>query len=185
MRFRVSVQAALAAAALTVVLAQPSAAQRQSSVQCPDNSTVLISKDVGQDRWAISYRPSTGVTTGNVYTADGGAIFLKCDRRGLEQGQVILSCSTGTGCSDTECPAFEPIGGEIPIACSFFTAPCSKVPSPFSSNAICSGSPPRPPYDSEASCQAFAEKSGCYQYTYEPGSCSVRYCCTQASCLDP
>ena len=118
MRFRVSVQAVLAAVSLAVVLAQPAAAQRQSSVQCPDNSTVLISKDVGMDRWAISYRPSTGVTTGNVYTADGGAIFLKCDRRGLEQGQVILSCSTGTGCSDTECPAFEPIGGEIPIAVS-------------------------------------------------------------------
>lgn len=185
MRRIVVVQAGLAAVIGLAALAAPASAQRQSSVQCPDVGTVLISKDVGQDRWAISYRPSSGVTTGNVYTADGGAVFLKCDRRGIEQGQVILSCSTGAGCSDTECPAFEPIGGEIPIACSFFTAPCSKVPSPFSSNATCSGSPARPPYDSEASCHTFAEKSGCYQYEYQPGSCSVRYCCTQASCLDP
>ena len=185
MRIRSFRRAALAAVALTVVVADPSAAQRQSSIQCPDSGTVLISKDVGQDRWAISYRPSTGVTTGNVYTADGGAIFLKCDRRGIESGQVILACSTGTSCSDGECPPFEPIVGDVPIACSFFTAPCSPVPSPFSANATCSGSPPRPPYDSEASCQAFAEKSGCYQYDYEPGRCSVRFCCSAVSCLDP
>ena len=48
------------------------------------------------DRWAISYRPRPG-DDGQRLHADGGAIFLKCDRRGLEQGQVILSCSDRHG----------------------------------------------------------------------------------------
>jgi hypothetical protein len=171
---------------VVLLLAAGSAsAQRESAVACTDNGTVLISKDVGTDRWAISYRPTNGSTTGNVYAADGGAIFLECERESITNGAVNLSCATSPGCGATECPPFEPIGGTVSIACSFFTAPCSKTVSTFSSSATCSGSPVRPPYDSEASCAAFAARYGCYEYEYTSGRCAVSFCCTAASCDDP
>jgi len=175
----------LLVAGIVLLAAGSASAQRDSSVACTDNGSVLISKDVGSDRWAITYRPTDGVTTGNVYAADGGAIFLQCRRESVTSGAVELSCSTSPGCGATECPAFEPIGGTVAIPCSFFTAPCSKLVAPFSSGATCSGSPARPPYDSEASCMAFASQSGCYEYEYSQNRCAVRFCCSTASCDDP
>ena len=160
-------------------------AQGGSSVQCIDGGTLLISKDVGPDRWAISYRRSDGLTAGNVYSQDGGAIFLSCRREGIREGNVQLSCGTSLGCSADECPAFEPIAEPVSVPCTFFTAPCSKTPSSSASAATCSGSPARAPYDSEASCIAFADKNGCYEREYSPGRCAVRYCCSSPSCSDP
>jgi hypothetical protein len=57
---------------------------RESAVQCtsPTASQVLVNKEVGEDRWVITYRKSDGQTVGNVFTASGSAVFLPCTRSG-------------------------------------------------------------------------------------------------------
>ena len=71
----------LAALALIVV---PSLVEAQSGVQWTRaRDATLVSKDVGAERWSITYRLDDGHVTGNVFRTDGGQpSFLDCDRTG-------------------------------------------------------------------------------------------------------
>ncbi|MEY4949181.1 MAG: hypothetical protein RL698_1392, partial [Pseudomonadota bacterium] len=47
---------------------------RESGIQlAPESDRYFISKDVGQERWAITYNLDDKTVTGNVFPLDGGA----------------------------------------------------------------------------------------------------------------
>lgn len=97
---------------------------RQSGVQItPDGARVLVSKDVGNERWSIARELATGTVTGNVFLTDGGApLFLFCTQTGETGDAVELACSGADACSDTLCPAFT-ILDDVTLPKSFFAVP--------------------------------------------------------------
>ena len=105
---------AIAAALLAVLLlGLPSAAhaQRESGVQlAPQSNRYFISKDVGQERWAITYNLDDKTVTGNVFPISGGApTFLTCDITRIDQApnpadsQYSLSCRAAGPCPSAPC----------------------------------------------------------------------------------
>jgi hypothetical protein len=83
---RLALCAGVSAAALALV-STPALAQRQSGIQLtPDSARYLISKDVGTDRWAISYNLNDKTVTGNVFPAGGGTPqFISCVTTQVDQ----------------------------------------------------------------------------------------------------
>src|SRR5436853_3374569 len=74
-------------AAMTLVLAGPApsrAGGSPSGVQwTPDSLRLLVNKDVGQERWAITLNLSDFSATGNVFFTDGRApSFIWCQKTG-------------------------------------------------------------------------------------------------------
>ena len=118
-------RAAAAALAIGFVLTSGAAhAQRQSGIQLtPDSGRYLISKDVGTDRWAISYNLDDKTVTGNVFPTGGGAPqFVWCTTTSVTQAddpaaaQYNLSCQFAQPCAAAPCP---PAGwqgsGPVPV----------------------------------------------------------------------
>ena len=119
--------AALAALLAGLVLGGASAAnaQRESGIQLsPESNRYFISKDVGNERWAITYNLDDKTITGNVFPIDGGApTFLTCDITSVQQApnpadaQYFLSCRASAPCASAPCGTQwgEPIdAGAIP-----------------------------------------------------------------------
>lgn len=98
-----------------IVLAAPAVAraQRQSGIQLSPGSTrYFISKDVGSERWAITYNLDDRTVTGNVFPLDGGApTFLTCDITRVEQApnpadaQYYMDCRAAGPCAEAPCDA--------------------------------------------------------------------------------
>lgn len=108
-RTRATAIAALAAALLAF---PPGAhAQRGSGIQLsPQSNRYFISKDVGQERWAITYNLDDDTVTGNVFPVDGGTpTFLTCDITRVEQApdpadaKYFLSCRAASPCDSAPC----------------------------------------------------------------------------------
>jgi len=109
-RARIAAAAALLA---TLLLGNPLAAhaQRQSGIQlAPESNRYFISKDVGNERWAITYNLDDRTVTGNVFPIDGGApTFLTCDITRVEQApnpadaQYFLICRAAGPCASAPC----------------------------------------------------------------------------------
>ena len=86
-------------------------AQRESGIQLsPKSNRYFISKDVGNERWAITYNLDDKTVTGNVFPIDGGApTFLTCDITRVEQApnpadaQYYLSCRASGPCAEAPC----------------------------------------------------------------------------------
>jgi len=80
---------------------------RQSRVETsPDGRWVLVSKDVGSERWAIARNTGDGSVTGNVFRNGGGALFVWCadeTPRG-EEDEITLSCFGAGACAAAPCP---------------------------------------------------------------------------------
>ena len=104
----------LAAAALAGILlgtAGAAHAQRQSGIQlAPDSNRYFISKDVGQERWAITYNLDDKTVTGNVFPLDGGSpTFLSCRITRVEQAanpadaQYFMDCRAAGPCASAPC----------------------------------------------------------------------------------
>ena len=80
----------------------------------PDGARTLISKDVGSERWAITYNPDDDTVTGNVFSPGGGEPqFVWCQRTG-DNGdpdpytvQIDFSCSGAGACDSPSCPTGE------------------------------------------------------------------------------
>src|SRR5690606_22355620 len=70
---------------LLALILVPALAEAQSGVQWTrERDATLVSKDVGPERWAITYRLSDGRVTGNVFRTDGGPTsFLDCTQTSL------------------------------------------------------------------------------------------------------
>lgn len=78
-RYRIA--AAAAVAVLVLALAPQAEAQRESGIQLsPESNRYFISKDVNNERWAIT-RNDDGTVTGNVFPLDGGQpSFVWCEQ---------------------------------------------------------------------------------------------------------
>ncbi len=78
---------------------------RQSGVQLvPSGRSILVSKDVGGERWAIGRRELDLSVTGNVYAGPSAApTFLRCDAVGGDPN--VLDCFASPPCSGlgTDC----------------------------------------------------------------------------------
>lgn len=69
---------------LLCLLAAPTVALAQGGVRdSRDDAQILVNKDVGNERWAISYDRATGTITGNVFFPDGAdpAFIMVCSGR--------------------------------------------------------------------------------------------------------
>jgi hypothetical protein len=87
----------------------------------PDEHRVLVQKDVGSERWAISLNFDDGTATGNIFRADGGEpAFVVCEPTGAPNA---FSCSGADKCQATPCTdQFTPIG-DVTLPESFFALP--------------------------------------------------------------
>lgn len=89
----------------------PADAQRGSGIQLsPQSNRYFISKDVGRERWAITYNLDDKTVTGNVFPVDGGdPTFLSCDITRVEQApdpadaQYFLECRAAAPCPSAPC----------------------------------------------------------------------------------
>jgi hypothetical protein len=87
--------------------AQPSAGTRTT----PDGKQVLISKDVGGERWAISIDLNDGTATGNVFRPGAEPKFVWCDRTGDDgsldpvAGEIRYACRGADSCAASPCDA--------------------------------------------------------------------------------
>jgi hypothetical protein len=118
---------ALAGLLASLAVSVPAGAQRDSGIQLsPDSARYLISKDLGTDRWAITYNLDDKTVTGNVFSTTGGAPqFVWCTTTSVAQApdpadaQYDLSCQlTGpcdtAPCSSTAWSADPPIPVTVP-----------------------------------------------------------------------
>lgn len=123
---------ALAAAVLLLAGGTARAQGRASGLQItPDQKRVLISKDVGGSRWAITRNFSDGSVTGNVFdTAGGDPTFLFCVQRSASIEDVGLACYGAPRCVTGPCGAvdFQKLA-DVTLPQSFFL-PSDALPAP-------------------------------------------------------
>lgn len=138
---------AVAAGALFLLAPEFALAQRQSGIQLGlDADTILVSKDVGDDRWAISYSQITGVLTGNIFPVGGGAPkFVWCDDTFTgDENTFIFDCFQADPCTVGPCGEegidWTSIGTGIPLPASFLALPADAAARASSSRST---GPPR------------------------------------------
>ncbi len=91
---------------LTLLVAStPSAVRAESGLQVTrDGRRNLVSKDVGNERWAITYDLDSKTATGNVFRSDGSApAFVSCDTLSESGGEVTLRCYGADRCQSAPC----------------------------------------------------------------------------------
>ena len=83
---------------LAIVLTATNAAAQTRGVQfTPDGKRVLVNKDVGSERWAIT-KNENGTITGNVFRSDGGPpAFVFCSPTGAPDS---YECFGADACTD-------------------------------------------------------------------------------------
>jgi hypothetical protein len=100
-----------AATAAGMAIAPAARAERASGIQLtPDGGRYLISKDVGNERWAITYNLTDKTITGNVFsTAGSPPQFVFCTTVSVDQAadptqsQYNLSCELSSVCAAAPC----------------------------------------------------------------------------------
>lgn len=100
---------------LDALEALPSPGQPSGLQVTPDDvRRTLISKDVGGERWAITYNPDDRTVTGNVFSPGGGPPrFVWCERTGDDGNpdryamQIDFTCSGADACELPSCPTGE------------------------------------------------------------------------------
>jgi hypothetical protein len=99
---------------LGAVLLVPSAAAGQGrAIQTtPDAKLMLVSKDVGAERWSIALNLSDGTAVGNVFPASGGSpSFVWCSAESVQLAanpvdtQYTLDCYGASACQQLPCLA--------------------------------------------------------------------------------
>lgn len=128
---------AIAAIAILLVTSTSGAQTRQSGLQItPNGKRVLISKDLGGQRWAITRNLDDGTVTGNVYdTAGGDPTFLFCTQTSSTVEEVALSCHGAGRCLASPCGVdFQPIA-DVTLPQSFF-APPDAAPDAVAASAL-------------------------------------------------
>jgi hypothetical protein len=98
------------AALLALSLAGTAQAQSSGLQMSPDSARYLISKDVGTERWAISYNLNDSTVTGNVFKTDGSPpSFIWCKitsevaNPDPAQNQYTLDCYGADACASAPC----------------------------------------------------------------------------------
>jgi hypothetical protein len=120
--------AATFAGIFAAALAGTAGAQSSGLQQTPDSARYLISKDVGAERWAISYNLNDRTVTGNVFKTDGSApSFIWCritnevPAPNPAENQYTLDCFGADACAGAPCQesAWTLIATGLPIPGSF------------------------------------------------------------------
>lgn len=126
--FRLGVVVAGVLAIVGLVQAQ---GDRQSGLQVtPDEQRVLVNKDVGSERWAITRNLDDSTVTGNVFFPQGGdPLFVFCEQTGTQEENLILSCSSAEVCRASPCGGdqWAPLA-EVALPESFFEPPSAAAP---------------------------------------------------------
>jgi hypothetical protein len=123
-----------------IFLSSTAAAQPRNLQVTPAGDHVLINKDVGDERWALSYDLFADTLTGTVYFESGqNPAFYDCTNTTPEDPETVnLSCSiSNPGCgaspaTTTACPQggeWQPVATQ-PLPRSFFGLATSAVPVP-------------------------------------------------------
>lgn len=110
-------------ATLSLGLVAPGLAGAQSGIQItPDSRRVLVSKDVGAERWALTRNLEDGTVTGNVFFSDGSLPqFIACEEVGRDGGTLRLRCDASLQCPLLPCIVTEWKSlGEVTLPVSFF-----------------------------------------------------------------
>ena len=104
------------------------AAQGSGTQQTPDSRRYLISKDVGSERWAISFNLADRTVTGNVFKTDGSPpSFIWCAITDIATDpdpaatRYTLDCSGADACAAAPCAPSEwtPIASGLVIGGDF------------------------------------------------------------------
>jgi hypothetical protein len=96
-----------------VMLVASAASGQDRGIQTtPDGKLMLVSKDVGGERWSIALNLSDGTAIGNVFPASGGApSFVWCFAKNVQLAenpadtQYKLDCYGASPCSQLPCVA--------------------------------------------------------------------------------
>lgn len=90
----------IAALTLAATSATAPAFAAQSGVQwTPDSDRILVNKDVGSDRWAITLNVADFSATGNVFRSGGGdPAFVWCEKTGHSYDNSIGELDLGYRC---------------------------------------------------------------------------------------
>ena len=114
------------AAAVCVASEAHAAAGVQYSL---DRSSTLVSKDVGPERWAITYRIADGEAFGNVFYTDGrDPSFVSCTRKSIDGANGTFACYGAEACNASPCPAEQyTLIAEVSLPLSFFFPPFGGV----------------------------------------------------------
>ena len=124
---RVGVLTAAASLALFLTIATAGRSEAQSGLQyTPDSKHLLINKDVGDERWAITENKDDGTVTGNVFFTDGRApAFVWClptsvvDNPDPDLTQYSYDCYGTDTCTPDSCPQWTFISS-VTLTGSFF-----------------------------------------------------------------
>jgi hypothetical protein len=135
---------ALAGAPLAVATA------RESGFQLPpDGRQILVSKDVGAERWVI-VQAEDGTVSGNVFRDEGAPLFVWCQPREDAPGgddTVELSCFGADACPAAPCDESRwDFIADVDLPESFFAPPGTPTPddSPSPSRTPSSSRTPSP-----------------------------------------
>jgi hypothetical protein len=108
--------------AFTVLLPTFDVAAQNRGIQLSlDGTRVLVNKDVGLDRWAITLNTLAQTIVGNVFPSEGGdPIFVFCELAG---GANTWACEAAGPCTTTTCVGqYAPIG-VVTLPADFFAPP--------------------------------------------------------------
>src|SRR5262245_37729660 len=94
----------LIAAAVSLGLSS-TPARAQSPLQVtPDRRSVLVSKDVGGERWAVKRKRADGTVSGNVFFPAGGdPLFVWCTELREDADEAVYGCSGADRCLASPC----------------------------------------------------------------------------------
>jgi len=103
-------------------LGAPVVHAQDRGIQLSRNGTrVLVNKDVGDERWAISLNTLTNTVTGNVFTADGGPpSFIFCES---VVGLTSFACQGAGPCTGNSCVEQFVDLGVVSLPADFFLPP--------------------------------------------------------------
>jgi len=89
----------------------------------PNRVRTLISKDVGGQRWAITYNADDNTVTGNVFDPGGGdPQFVYCEQISSSATAVAFGCYGAGVCDDAVCPVSDwSFIGDVSLPVSFIT----------------------------------------------------------------
>ena len=122
--------AACIAAIPSGAIADPVSGTNTGVQVTPDRSHVLVSKDVGTERWAIAGSSVDDSISGNVFRTDGGApAFVWCRKTDddfnsdIHQRKLTYECSGADPCPSAGCnpdTQWNVIASNVQLLASFF-----------------------------------------------------------------
>lgn len=115
----------ISATILALLLIPPTALAGSGVQYSRDKKSTLISKDVGTERWAITYRLADGAVFGNVFYPDGREpSFVSCDRSSSNGGSATFRCYGADRCGGEPCPPGQySFIADVTLPESFFLPP--------------------------------------------------------------